>query len=270
MKLTVLKLLWSRNGCSVARTVLSRSFLVLAVATLIYWLLCGVFCGFGISGLIVWPAAAVLLVALSLWISDKPPFRRLRTHCWLRRTVTVFLVAVMLYCAVVLGLIVSGMTATPPQNADYIIVLGAKVNGERPSLALHWRIQRAYEYLSQNPGTLAILSGGKGQGESISEAESMYRELTALGIAPSRLILEDKSTSTEENIRYSYAKMPEGEYSVGVVTNNFHVWRALRVADKVGGQELYGIPAAYPNILIVNYVVREIITITFYLLTGKI
>ena len=62
-------------------------------------------------------------------------------------------------------------------DLDYIIVLGAHVNGTKLTLALLERVRRALLYLEENPGTKAVLSGGRGDGEQISEAEAMYRYL---------------------------------------------------------------------------------------------
>ena len=79
------------------------------------------------------------------------------------------------------------------KNLDYIIVLGAHVDGTRMTLALLERARRALLYLEENPGTKAVLSGGKGDGENISEAEAMYRYLTGHGIDGDRLIREEES-----------------------------------------------------------------------------
>ena len=79
------------------------------------------------------------------------------------------------------------------ENLDYIIVLGAHVDGTRMTLALLERTRRALLYLEENPGTRAVLSGGKGDGERISEAEAMYRYLTEHGIDGGRLIREERS-----------------------------------------------------------------------------
>lgn len=261
--------LWSRNDRPLLQTVLACLCAVLAALSFLYGLITGIFCGFGVSGLIIWPLVAALLILLSLWLGDKPPFRRLRRHRAVRVTVALICAAVVIYCAIVLGLIIFGAVADAPEGLDYIIILGAKVNGETPSLALRYRIDAAHEYLEANPHTIALLSGGKGEGENISEAEAMRRELVRRGISESRLICEDRSTSTEENIRFSYDKMPAGHQRVGIVTNNFHVWRALRVAARAGEHEVSGISADYRNLLIINYTMRELITVTFYLLTGK-
>ena len=107
------------------------------------------------------------------------------------------------------------------KNLDYIIVLGAHVDGTRMTLALLERARRALLYLEENPGTKAVLSGGKGDGENISEAEAMYRYLTGHGINGDRLIREEESTSTKENLEFSRRRIGTTDCSVGVVTNNF-------------------------------------------------
>ena len=93
------------------------------------------------------------------------------------------------------------------KNLDYIIVLGAHVDGTRMTLALLERARRALLYLEENPGTKAVLSGGKGDGENISEAEAMYRYLTGHGINGDRLMREEESTSTKENLEFSRRKI---------------------------------------------------------------
>ena len=79
---------------------------------------------------------------------------------------------------------------------DVLIVLGCAVRGERVSLTLKLRLDAALEYLEHSPNTAVIVSGGKGDGENISEAEAMKRYLAAHGVDESRIITEDKSTST--------------------------------------------------------------------------
>ena len=150
-------------------------------------------------------------------------------------------------------------TAEP---VDAIVVLGAGVNGERPSLSLQTRIDKAEEYLVQHPEIVAVLSGGRGPGEDITEAEAMYRALTANGISKSRLILEENSTSTAEN--FSESKLLLEAHGVdteaaviGVVSNDFHMLRAKYIAGQEGLRTV-SIPAKLPWLwLEVNYYVRE-------------
>lgn len=110
---------------------------------------------------------------------------------------------------VVEALIVGAMIQKPEPGLDYVVVLGAQVKGSSPSQSLLYRIQEAAEYLKENPETKAILSGGKGTGEVISEAHCMRRELEKMGISGERLIEENRSTSTKENIVYSYELIQE-------------------------------------------------------------
>ena len=115
---------------------------------------------------------------------------------------------------------------------DVLIVLGCAVRGERVSLTLKLRLDAALEYLEHSPNTAVIVSGGKGDGENISEAEAMKRYLVSHGVDEGRIITEDKSTSTWENFKFSKEILDERfpGASAAFVTTNFHVYRAGRVA----------------------------------------
>ena len=148
-----------------------------------------------------------------------------------------------------------------PENLDYLIVLGAHVDGTRLTLALLERTRRALQYLSENPRTKAVLSGGKGDGEQISEARAMYRYLTAHGIAEERLILEEKSVNTKENLAFSREKIGSIDVSVGVVTNHFHVFRGVAIGRKCGFRKIYPVPSRYRSWRLLIYIPREILAI---------
>lgn len=263
---------FARRVYRLRRKILSVLFAALAIFCGVYWLLCGTFAGFGISALWMWPLLAIFCGVMALWFGEKPPFRRLCAKKWLRITVAVFLAVCLVYFVIIEGLVISGMSAAGEPGLDYIIVLGAKVNGTVPSLALRCRIDRAYEYLRDNPDTVAIVSGGQGRGEDISEAEAMRRGLCERGIDGNRIILEARSTSTEENLEFSYELIEDKAAAVGLVTNNFHVFRALSIAQNSHGDaagSVCGVSARYPNVLIIHYMMREFVSITFYALTGK-
>ncbi len=144
-------------------------------------------------------------------------------------------------------------------DADYIIVLGAGVNGSVPSLSMVNRMTPTIEYLQSHPDCIAILTGGQGEGENLSEAQAMFDYLTARGISTERLIMEDKATSTEENLKFSFEIIgPELESStIAVVSSEYHLHRAKTMA-KLLGVEVYGIPGrtSYP-VLMINYFIRE-------------
>lgn len=146
---------------------------------------------------------------------------------------------------------------------DAVIVLGAGVNGETPSAALRSRIDAAAAYLETHPGVPVVLSGGQGPGERISEAEAMYRALrTEDGAENARYLLEDRSTSTAENFKFSKALLAEGGLDtdtavIAVVTNDFHCFRAHMIAQQQG-LRIVDVPAELPWWwLTANYYARE-------------
>jgi uncharacterized SAM-binding protein YcdF (DUF218 family) len=154
-----------------------------------------------------------------------------------------------------------------PLHADYIIILGARVKGEIPSLALQYRIDAAANYMKKNKETLAIASGGQGPGEDITEAEAIKRGLLKHGVDGNRIILEDKSTDTVENITFSKKLIPDHLENGLIVSNDFHLYRAKSIA-KDQGLSLQGIPAETPTIAIPKSYLREYLAITkYYLVT---
>lgn len=189
------------------------------------------------------------------------------------RTVLSICVCLGLLAAVFTGTIIyEGSLGSPETACDYIIVLGAGLRGEEPSMILRQRINAAYDYLTANPEAICIVSGGQGSDEVISEASCMYRELTEMGIDPLRVWQEDQSTSTEENLRFSLdiieAQTGTRPDTVGVVSSEFHLYRAgLMAADQ--GLTAVGIPANTVWFsLWANYHMREIVAVWAYMLFG--
>ena len=183
----------------------------------------------------------------------------------LRTVVTAVLVICVSYFCVVESFIIRDARTETDRSADYIIVLGAGVNGTRPSLSLRDRLNGTYDYMIANPNCIAIVSGGQGEGEDITEALCMYDWLVDKGIDPARIIMEDKATSTLENLRYSMEiieTMPIEDPVIGLVSSEYHLHRAKRLAEYVG-IDVIGIAArtSYPNVAI-NYFIREAFAMT--------
>jgi uncharacterized SAM-binding protein YcdF (DUF218 family) len=139
----------------------------------------------------------------------------------------------------------------------YIIVLGAQVRGTKITNSLKRRLDAALLYLKKNPDTCVIVSGGQGPKEALSEAAAMAGYLQIHGIDRARIVLEDTSTSTWENLRNSSKIIGDLEQPVGVVTNNFHIYRALQIGKQIGFSNINGISATSNPVLQVNYMVRE-------------
>lgn len=134
------------------------------------------------------------------------------------------------------------------KNTEYVIVLGCMVRGDKPGIFLRGRINKAYEYLTEHPDSKAVLSGGQGNGENISEAKCMYNSLVEKGISPNRLLIEDKSTSTRENFENSVGLLKENGIDISeitVVTNDFHEYRAYEFAKR-NGLRAYSYPSKTP------------------------
>lgn len=231
-----------------------------------YYLVCGLSVRFGISLLWIWLALGLILIGRAC----AGIFLGFREPIWLRWTLGVGLALALGVFIVIERPILSHMNDRCPPDMDYLLVLGAKVNGEEPSPALQYRIDLARDYLEKNPRTVAVLSGGQGSDEDISEAECMRRALLSSGVAPERLIMEDQSTSTAENLRFSLALLPEEGQKVGIVTNNFHVYRALQLARHLSGHEFYGQATQFSLWMLPHYLVRECAAVIAETLRGNL
>lgn len=155
------------------------------------------------------------------------------------------------------GLMATEFNSKGKDNVDCIIVLGAQVKESGPSVALGYRLEKAAEYLEENPDTLCIVSGGQGSNEPISEAQCMYEYLMSKGIDKSRIIKEDKSTSTTENIIFSKKLIGEDVKTIGIVSNNYHMYRATKLAKAHLAGEVYAIAASSSKYYLPNNMLRE-------------
>ena len=185
---------------------------------------------------------------------------------------TVILCIGLLVVGVTEALIIRASFGSPGESCDYVVVLGAKVRKDGPSVSLRNRIDGAYEYLMEHPDTIAIVSGGKGGDEPITEAECMYNELVARGIDPARIWIEDKATSTWENLKFSLDLIEERTGTrptkIGLLSSEYHLFRASLFA-RDQGVEAVGIPAKTTIITQkINHFMREVAGVWHYLILG--
>lgn len=190
----------------------------------------------------------------------------------LRLGFNIFLILGILVSFCTLGVILRASQGGQDAEQTYIVVLGAKVNGTEPSLSLSDRIDAAEAYLKEHPDTVAILSGGQGPDEGISEAACMYWELTQRGIPPKQLWLEDKATSTWENLKFSLELIEEKTgtrpETIGLISSEYHLFRAGLFARDCGVTAV-GIPAKTQWVsLRINYFLREVAGVWHYLILG--
>lgn len=214
-----------------------------------------------------WWAYSLLFVAALIVLH-----RFLPAALW--RAVVVLTCVGLAYFCFVESFIVKSARTDPEPERDYLIVLGAAVHGDNPSLTLVRRMQGALDYLERYPGSIAILSGGKGPGENISEAQAMYDWLCAQGVDPARLIMEPKATSTEENLAFSFAiiraRGDEPQGRVAIVSSAYHLYRAKLMAKNMGVEDAAGVAAPWGFFFVMlNYFIREAFGVTHLWVFGR-
>ena len=190
------------------------------------------------------------------------------------RIVTVILCIGLLIAAVTECIIIKYSFGSPEDEVQYLVVLGAKVRLDGPSVSLQNRIDKAYDYLTAHPDTIAIVSGGQGDDEPMSEAQCMYDHLVRKGIAPERIWMEDKATSTWENLRFSLdlieEKCGQRPEKLGVLSSEYHMFRAS-LFTKAAGAEFVGIPAHTTRLSqMINHFMREVAGVWHYILLGSL
>ncbi len=237
-------------------------WLILAIICIIYYAICATYAGAGSSFIFVWLIlTAFFAIIFELrWLTVKGIIN-------IPSVVTKLMIGIIIAGAICFagleGLIVSEMVKKPDTDCEYVIVLGCQVRGLRITKSLRKRLDKTIEYVNgiENDNSekyiTIIVSGGQGNGEDISEAQAMYDYLVQNGISKDRIIREDKSTNTEENFRFSESYIQDKSAKVGIVTNNFHIYRAKKLARAKGLENITGIPASSDNILFINYMVRE-------------
>jgi len=157
-------------------------------------------------------------------------------------------------------LIIKSARPKHTEECDYLLILGAGLRGEVPSIPLFERLYASLEYVNINPNVKIIVSGGRGPGESITEADAMKRFLIRHGVAKDQIIKEERSTNTLENLKYT-TEILEGldkkeNIEVTIVTNNFHMFRAKFLAKRQG-LKVYGYSAPLHIMLVPSCFVRE-------------
>jgi uncharacterized SAM-binding protein YcdF (DUF218 family) len=171
---------------------------------------------------------------------------------------------------VIEGLIIARMKSGAAQNAAYVVILGAKVYGAVPSLTLRQRVNAAIPYLKNNPASKAVVSGGRGGGEAVSEAEAMAGMLVNAGIGGERIIIEDRSFNTWENLSYSGMLIPSLDGQIVIVSSEFHLFRASSLAKKLGYTNFSLLAGKSAPGILPNSIVREYFAVIHEKILGRI
>ena len=195
----------------------------------------------GMTGVCLLLLAAVLLALRILRKKDAP-------RVWSRVLIALTAVSMAVIFGAMGYISVQGKDSamTPDETPDFIVVLGAQVQGDGPSLTLKKRLDKALEFLQAHPDRTVIVSGGQGPDEAHTEASVMAQYLLAHGADASQILEEPQASNTRENLLFS-AKLAE---EAGC--------RAKYIA-KTLGMEPYGLSSGtWPWILKLNYTLREV------------
>ena len=220
--------------------------------------------GSGTAFFIIWFLIAAFFFCLSLFL-QKGWYRFL--PLWVRWGMSIFFLLGFSFFVFVESLIAGGFHEESAHDPDYLIVLGAQVYESGPSVVLRYRLDRAADFLMEHEDCICIVTGAQGYNEPFTEALGMRDYLLKKGIPEERIMLEEQATTTMENIRFSMDLM-EGDGEVGIVTNNFHIYRALLTAKKAGLSHAFGIPAGSVPFYLPHNMLREFFgLIKFFLIS---
>lgn len=190
-------------------------------------------------GVILTTLAGVFFLAWGIFYKKVNQITKTGWAKWVKRGV----VALVCIELLLVGFIAFyGQVDNVNYNEDAVIVLGAGIRGDRVTVPLAYRLNSAVEYHKQNPDALIVVTGGQGYQETVTEAYAMEKYLVQRGVNPEKIIKEEKATSTNENMRFTKQILDnlfEDDYSVVVITNNFHIYRGVSIAKMEGFENVY-------------------------------
>ena len=224
------------------------------------------FLRFALRGYAWWGYALLFIAALLVL------HRYLPVALW--RVVVILVCVGLAYFCFVEYFIIKNAHTDKDVGRDYLIVLGAAVYKDRPSLTLVRRLEGTLQYLNEHPDTVAIVSGGMGAGETVTEAQAMHDWLIANGVPEERILMEPKATSTLENLQYSFdiirARGDEPQGKVAIVSSAYHLYRAKLMAKNLGVPDAAGVAAPWGYFFVMlNYFIREAFGVTHLWVFGN-
>ena len=272
-------------------------FTAAAVLCLVYYGVIVLYAGFGTSFAVLWLLIGGFLGATAAGIHFYQKYPE-RVPLWLPVSFVTLCASGLMIVLVTQILIFGRIPAAAEPSLDYVIVLGAKVKPDGSlSKTLKLRLDKALEYMKENPETMLVLSGAKGDAEPCSEADAMETYLLGQGADPNHLLKEEQSFSTVENLAYSRVMIEKRENlleqerkaeadrllrapgeiegvpetgasanntpvlarqpRVGIITSNFHLCRAAMIAKKQDYGTVYGIASEADKVLLVHFSLRD-------------
>lgn len=265
-----------------------------AVLCLAYFVIIVVYAGLGTATAFIWLLLGGLLGAAAAGLRYYQKYPE-RVELWIPVSLVTLCASGLVILLVVQILIFGRIPSTAESGLDYVIVLGAGVRDDGLSKTLKLRLDKAAEYAAENPESVLVLSGAQGAGEPVAEAQAMQAYLLEQGITEEQMILEDRSYSTLENIVYSRLlieadreakkaqwqkertgnafpamQVADKPVRIGIITSNFHLYRARMIARKQGLTDVRGIASESDRILFVHFCLRDSLAILKDRLMGNL
>ena len=245
--------------------------LMVGVLCIIYYFVCVVSVGPNVSLLYIWMTAGILLMVkaggcLLFWN------RFCGGRKWVKflyGTLDLLIALVTLSFLLFAGFVISDIHEEAEGGCDYVIILGARVRDGKPSEILQKRIQAAYEYLQKNPEAKAVGTGGVADPEEISEGKCIADTLHEMGIPADRILYEERSETTVENMKFALETIPDHPEHIAVVSNGFHIFRAKYILSGFTEAQVDGIAAPGGGVAVLHYIMREYIVFAVDLVAGN-
>ena len=168
-------------------------------------------------------------------------FKGCRRPRWIKALLALVLVGVLCFGGL-FGAVMYGSYDHINGNPQIMVILGCQVKPWGPSILLQDRLDKALDYLEDHPDMTVVVSGGQGPDEHVTEARAMADYLMEQGVEEERILLEEASHNTVQNLRYTARLLEEEGYDMDqdivVVSNGFHLTRVRMLFDRVwGGDE---------------------------------
>lgn len=241
---------------------------ILAVAALAYYLVMVIQVGFSVSFYLFWPALSAVLAGSAEFVGRKVPVAT--GPSWLGVAILGLLTVIGVAFIVIQALILGASFREPKPDLPVVIVLGAQVDENGPMAILQSRLETALDYAVENQETLFVVTGGRGKNEPVAEAHAMRDYLVEHGLAEHRILVEDQSTNTHENMMFALELLPQGATTVGIVSSNYHMFRATLLARAAGIPDPQPVPAPSSGLLYVHNAVREFFALVKDAATGNL
>ncbi|MCR5558010.1 MAG: YdcF family protein [Butyrivibrio sp.] len=260
--------------------------LALAYAVMVYMV------GSGTFSFVIWLAGAAFFCACFFLAGNGRWGKVPKIARYVIYTCISFVLAVFVVCQV--GILTHFSDKGEP-DLDYIILLGAQMRSSGPSVIYRYRLDKAMEYLEENPDTIIVTTGGQGTNENVSEGRGGEIYLLSHGVNEAQLMSETMSKDTVENIEFALEMIEESEVNkrlyqsadnsnadidgdfkedrdnlrIGIVTNGFHVFRGIHIAKGLTDADVCGIAAYMQPQYIPNNLVRETLGIIRDFVAGR-